>query len=163
MRYSSTLLNNSFIFAVCFTIGMDINNYFKYGKIDILLDIVFLFFSAWGLMFIILWFVHRKNKEFFQDTAGTAYYKGLARHYVGIKEISGYLIIAKDKIIFKSDSSNSQNYSTEIPFKDIIEVKPINYLGIIPTGLIVVQNGKIAEFVVMDRGKIVKILKDVIP
>lgn len=155
------ILKNSIIGALFFACFMSIFFKFIFRGIDTLTIFVF-FFLGFGIpIFIFLKFTSKKNDEIANEInqEGEVCYKGLANHFVDMEGVGGHLFITKDKIIFKSHEFNVQNHSIEIPLQNIIEVKPYNNLGIIPNGLMIIQNGKEDKFVVNNRTKIIEILK----
>ena len=151
------IIKSTILSSLCFSIGM---TFFmvNYINADPIFVSLFSFFGFWILIFVFQLFMSKKNKELSKEVNEDIRYQGPANHFVGVESVGGHIFITKNKIIFKSHSYNIQNHNMEILLKDIVEVKKYNILGIIPTGLKIIQKLKTDTFVVNNRSKIVYIL-----
>lgn len=80
--------------------------------------------------------------------------EGGANHFKGAEAVGGWLYLTSDEIIFKSHAFNFQAHQTVIPLEQVVNVKTVATLGLIPNGLqIIINNGTIEKFVVNNRKK----------
>lgn len=84
-----------------------------------------------------------------------------ANLYRGIEAVGGKILFDKDGMAFEAHKLNIQSEKTFISYKDIVEVKKKNTLGIIPNGLVVIMNNGISyKFVVNKRNNIFEFLNE---
>jgi hypothetical protein len=89
---------------------------------------------------------------------------GAANHFLNKESVGGWMYLTVDEIIFKSHSANIQVHKTIIPLAQIIQVKAVMTVGIIPNGLLIVtKGGKEERFVVNDRNRWIESLICVTP
>lgn len=91
----------------------------------------------------------KKNIDFIAGKKVLA--KGCANHTMGRESVGGFLLLTEDSLIFQSHKINIQNHSTVIPINEIIDIKKVNSLGIIPNGLNIVTNNSVEKYVVYNR------------
>ncbi|SFD01587.1 GRAM domain-containing protein [Clostridium uliginosum] len=121
-----------------------------------------------GLLFglILSAFVEIQKKKFKKISSEVTNGKkvimdGGANHFKGAEGVGGWLYLTSQELIFKSHAFNVQKHETMIPLEQIIEVKTVSTLGLIPNGLqIVISGGIIEKFVVTNRKTWVKKLND---
>lgn len=129
-------------------------------------DIVFGIIS--GLLFGLLLstFAQIQKKKFKKISADVTNGKnvimdGGANHFKGAESVGGWLYLTSEEVIFKSHAFNVQKHETVIPLEQIVEVKTVSTLGLIPNGLQIVTSGGIIEkFVVTKRKTWVQKIND---
>lgn len=78
-----------------------------------------------------------------------------ANLYRGIEAVGGKILFEEDGMTFQPHRLNIQNEKEFISYRDIVEVKRKNTLGIIPNGLVVIMSDGVSyKFVVNKRNKI---------
>jgi hypothetical protein len=86
-----------------------------------------------------------------QAVEGTIY-EGPANHFMGIESVGGKLYLTAETLIFISHSINIQVHQMSIPLRDIVDVRAVNTLGVVPNGLHVdTIAGTTERFVVYKR------------
>lgn len=84
-----------------------------------------------------------------------------ANLYRGIEAVGGKILFDKDGMAFVAHKLNIQSEKTFIFYKDIVEVKKKNTLGIVPNGLLVITSDGVSyKFVVNERNKIFEFLAE---
>lgn len=86
-----------------------------------------------------------------QDT-GDLLFEMPANHVYKGEGTGGRLYLFADRLYYKSHQKNINNHETTIPLRDIREVKPHNYAGIISTGMwVTLRDGTKEKFIVGNR------------
>lgn len=102
-------------------------------------------------------FLQNQKKKFKNISADvtkgkTIIMEGGANHFKGVEAVGGWLYLTSDEIIFKSHAYNVQAHQTTIPLDQVVKVKTVATLGLIPNGLLItINNGSIEKFVVNNR------------
>lgn len=64
--------------------------------------------------------------------------------------VGGYLILTSEEIIFKAHILNVQKYTLIIPLKVVVDVQPVDVMGM-PKGLLITDNSIVHKFTVNKR------------
>ena len=81
----------------------------------------------------------------------TILYSGGANHVINGESVGGKLYLYEDRLCFNSHKFNVRTHNVVIHLDEIVNIQKINYLFVIPTGLTIVTNSSIEDFMVYFR------------
>ena len=92
-----------------------------------------------------------KREEFTEEGL---LHDGPATHLIYAEGVGGWLYLTKSRIVFRSHKINIQVHEWSTPLDDIVEVRPVRTVKILPNGLLIVtRSGKNERFVVEGNKK----------